>query len=115
MHGRKKDRTGELVEFITQDGFVKNYFTPGCFYCVETICAPCGVVIAWAKFDRAESPTNILNFLADVYPNEPSRPDYICIDKTCQVLHTAISNGSWETTWQKTSRFIVDAYHYQNH
>ena len=55
-----------------QEGFVKNYFTPGCFYCIETICAPCGVVIAWAKFDKAESPTNILNFLANVYPNELS-------------------------------------------
>jgi len=98
-----------------QEGFVKNYFTPGRFYCVETICAPCGVVIAWAKFDKAESPTNILNFLANVYPNEPSRPDYICIDKACQVLRTAIANGSWETTWKNTSRFIVDAYHYQNH
>ena len=25
----------------------KNYFSPSRFYCVETICAPCGVVIAW--------------------------------------------------------------------
>ena len=99
----------------TRVGFVKNYFTPGHFYCVETICAPCGVVIAWAKFDKSESPTNILNFLAKVYPNELLRPDYICIDKACQVLCTAIANHSWETTWKNTSRFIVDAYHYQNH
>src|SRR4029077_12845547 len=35
----------------------KNYFTAPSFYCVETICAPCGVVIAWAKFPKAESPT----------------------------------------------------------
>lgn len=38
-----------------------NYFTSRRFYCVETICAPCGVVIAWAKFANAESPTNILH------------------------------------------------------
>ena len=49
-----------------------NYFTPCRFYCVETICAPCGVVIAWAKFAKAESPTNILQFLASVYPTEDS-------------------------------------------
>jgi hypothetical protein len=49
-----------------------NYFTPNHFYCVETICAPCGVVIAWAKFAKAESPTNILNFLESVYPTEES-------------------------------------------
>ena len=40
----------------------KNYFTPHRFYCIETICAPCGVVIAWAKFAKSESPTNILSF-----------------------------------------------------
>ncbi|KIJ94076.1 hypothetical protein K443DRAFT_111106, partial [Laccaria amethystina LaAM-08-1] len=52
-----------------------NFFSPSHFYCVETICAPCGVIIAWAKFDQSESPTNILNFLGSVYPTEESRPD----------------------------------------
>jgi hypothetical protein len=37
-----------------------SYFKAPQFYCVETICAPCGVVIAWTKFAKAESPTNIL-------------------------------------------------------
>ncbi|KAF8879972.1 hypothetical protein CPB84DRAFT_1817361 [Gymnopilus junonius] len=84
-----------------------NYFSPGCYYCVETICAPCGVIIAWTKFAHSESTTNILNFLASVYPTQDSWPDYICINKACQVLATAVINGSWE--------FIVDAYHYINH
>ncbi|KAF8876467.1 hypothetical protein BD779DRAFT_1412368, partial [Infundibulicybe gibba] len=91
-----------------------NYFGPSRFYCVETICAPCGVVIAWTKFDKAESPTNILQFLEDVYPTEESRPAYICIDKACLVLRTSIANKSWEM-WSRTSRFIVDSYHYINH
>ena len=91
-----------------------NYFTPQRFYCVETICAPCGVVIAWAKFANAESPTNILQFLEATYPTEESGPDYICIDKGCQLLCSAIANGSWEM-WKKTSWFIVDSYHYNNH
>ena len=92
----------------------KHYFGPAKYYCVETVCAPCGVVIAWTKFDKSESPTNILNFLESVYPTEESRPAYICIDKACQVLRTAISNGSWNI-WKKTTCFIVDAYHYINH
>ena len=29
-----------------------NYFVAPRFYCVETVCAPCGVVIAWTKFDK---------------------------------------------------------------
>jgi hypothetical protein len=92
----------------------KNYFSPNRFYCVETICAPCGTVIAWAKFAKSESPTHILDFLARVYPTEESRPDYICIDKACLVLRTSIRNGSWEE-WKKTTRLIVDAFHYKNH
>ncbi|KAF8872623.1 hypothetical protein BD779DRAFT_1477443 [Infundibulicybe gibba] len=71
-------------------------------------------LIAWTKFDKAESPTNILQFLEDVYPTEESRPAYICIDKACLVLRTSIANKSWEM-WSRTSRFIVDSYHYINH
>ena len=92
-----------------------HYFSPSQFYCVETITAPCGVVIAWAKFPKSESPTNILNFLESVYPTAESCPDYICIDKACLVLRTAISNGSWDRIWKHTTRFIVDSYHYINH
>jgi len=92
----------------------KNYFSPNRFYCVETICAPCGTVIAWTKFAKSESPTHILEFLARVYPTEESRPAYICIDKACQILRTSISNGSWDE-WKKTTRIIVDAFHYKNH
>jgi hypothetical protein len=91
-----------------------NYFVPPRFYCVETICAPCGAVHAWTLFDIAESPTHILNFLEAVFPTADVRPDYVCIDKGCQVLRTAISNKSWNV-WKQTTRFIVDSYHYINH
>ena len=81
----------------------KNYFSAKRFYCVETICAPCGVVVAWTKFDKSESPAQILIFLESVYPTEESRPDYVCIDKACIVLHTSITNGSWENEWKKNN------------
>lgn len=104
------DETPENEEDIQRT----HYFSPSWFYCIETICAPCGVVIAWAKFAKSESPTNILRFLESVYPTEISRPDYVCIDKGCAVLCTSISNGSWNS-WKNTTRFIVDSYHYINH
>jgi hypothetical protein len=59
-----------------------NYFVAPCFY----YCAPCGVVIAWTKFAKAESPINILNFLDSVYPTSELQPNYICINKACMVL-----------------------------
>jgi hypothetical protein len=92
----------------------KHYFSPARFYCVETLCAPCGVVIAWTKFAKSESPTKILKFLKDTYPDKNTRPDYVCIDKACLVLKTSLSNGSWEE-WKETTRLIVDAFHYCNH
>ena len=46
---------------------------------------------------------------------EDSKPDYICIDKACLVLHMAIANGSWNHTWEKTTLFVVDSYHYIDH
>jgi hypothetical protein len=55
-----------------------------------------------------------LNFLEQVYPDEEDWPDYICIDKACMVVRTAITNGKWNE-WKQTSRFIVDMYHYVNH
>ena len=79
-----------------------NYFVPPHFYCVETLCAPCGAVHAWTLFDKSESPTQILGFLNAVYPTPDVRPDYICIDKGCKVLRTAIVNGSWDV-WKETS------------
>ena len=33
-----------------------NHFVPPHFYCVETICAPCGAVHAWTLFDKPEFP-----------------------------------------------------------
>ena len=92
----------------------KTYFVAPHFYCVETATAACGVVHGWGKFAKAESPTNILNFLEKVYPTESSWPDYICIDKACTVLRHAVASGKWDA-WKKTTRFVVDSYHYINH
>ena len=92
----------------------KNYFSPNRFYCVETLCAPCGTVIAWTKFAKSESPTKIMKFLNSVYPTNESQPAYICIDKACTVLKYIIGNSAY-ADWLQTTRFIVDSYHYINH
>ena len=71
-------------------------------------------MIAWTKFDKSESPTKILDFLETIYPHIESQPSYVCIDKACLVLQISMANGSWEE-WEKTTHFIVDAYHYTNY
>ncbi|KDQ25339.1 hypothetical protein PLEOSDRAFT_1046294 [Pleurotus ostreatus PC15] len=120
----------ELVKMVVMDGIVmgprhcaidensgtsyKNYFSAPRFYCVETLCAPCGVVIAWKKFAKSESPTKIVKFLEEVYPTPESKPSYVCIDKACVVLRHIVKQGDWPK-WEDTTRFIVDSYHYINH
>ncbi|KAF8988992.1 hypothetical protein BDQ17DRAFT_1257340 [Cyathus striatus] len=91
-----------------------NYFTAPRFYCVETICAPCGVVIAWTKFVKSEGAAQIMDFLEDVYPTQESRPSYVCIDKACVVLKYLINSHNWNI-WKTSTRFVVDSYHYINH
>ena len=93
----------------------KNYFSPNRWYCVETMCAPCGVVLAWTKFAKSESPSNILSWLQEVYPLQEDRPAYICIDKACQVMKTAVINRVFWQEWKNTTRFIVDSFYYNNH
>jgi hypothetical protein len=92
----------------------KHFFGPATFYCVETICNPCGVVEAWAKFAKSESESNILAFINKIYPTKESRPDYICIDKGCRLLKHIVAQGLWDE-WSETTRIIVDSYHYQTH
>ena len=52
--------------------------------------------MAWTKFAAAESQTNILNWLTDVYPTIESWPSFICIDKACLIMKTAVTNKSWD-------------------
>jgi len=59
-------------------------------------------------------PCKAMAHTQQVYPTSELQPNYICIDKACRILRTAISNGSWNT-WKQTSRFVVDSYHYINH
>jgi hypothetical protein len=73
----------------------KHYLSPNCFYCVETVCAPCGAVIAWTKFAKSESPNKIMNFLNHLYPAQVSRPAYICIDNACTVLKFIAKNDAY--------------------
>ncbi|KAF9496404.1 hypothetical protein BDN71DRAFT_1505718 [Pleurotus eryngii] len=91
-----------------------NYFSASRFYCVETLCAPYGVVIAWHKFAKAEGVAKILQFFEDIYSNTHFCPSYIAIDKGCALLKHIVKQGHWHA-WEPTTWIIVDSYHYINH
>ncbi|KAF8986094.1 hypothetical protein BDQ17DRAFT_1393700 [Cyathus striatus] len=83
---------------------------PSKSYCVETLCAPCGVVIAWSKFMKSESPTDILRFINNVYPTPESCPAYFCIDKACVVLHTVANQEEYHELLETTSDRLCQGY-----
>lgn len=91
-----------------------HYFLPGRFYCVELMTNPCGVPVAFALFDRSESPTKIIDFIELHHPTPQSKSAYYCVDKACMVLRRLVTLRKWEE-WKKTSRLVVDSYHYVNH
>ncbi|KAJ8689057.1 hypothetical protein PTI98_013121 [Pleurotus ostreatus] len=107
------DLAEQEVEQVSGSKY-NNYFSAPRFYCVETICAPCGVVIAWRKFAKSEGVAKILQLLEDVYPDPASRPSYIAIDKGCALLKHIVRQGHWPA-WEPTTHIIVDSYHYINH
>ncbi|KAF8999973.1 hypothetical protein BDQ17DRAFT_1391396 [Cyathus striatus] len=112
-YNQKEERSQTLPNATTTPAH-DNYFVAPRFYCVETICAPCGVVIAWAKFVKAEGESQIIDFLEFVYPTPNVRPSYVCIDKACMVLRHLITSRDWNI-WKTTTRFVVDSFHYINH
>ncbi|KAF9488929.1 hypothetical protein BDN71DRAFT_1484993 [Pleurotus eryngii] len=110
---------GGEVEAVEHDNLEEqeveeNYFFAPRSYCMETICAPCGVVLAWCKFAKAEGVAKILKFLEDVYPDSASCPSYIAIDKGCALLKHIVRQGHW-IAWEPTTCIIVDSYHCINH
>ncbi|KAF9487308.1 hypothetical protein BDN71DRAFT_1514096 [Pleurotus eryngii] len=81
-HDNLEDQEVEEVS----DTKYQNYFSAPRYYYMKTICAPCGVVLAWHKFAKAEGVAKILKFLEDVYPDSASCSSYIAIDKGCALL-----------------------------
>jgi len=78
------------------------------FYCIETICAPCGWWLHGLICQIWISNQYLVLFGISI-PNRDILPGLCVYCKGCAVLHTSIANGSWES-WKNTTRFIVDSY-----
>ena len=50
----------------------KHFFSLAQAYCIKSVAAPCGFVIAWTNHHKFESPTNIFNYLETNYPTPES-------------------------------------------
>jgi hypothetical protein len=72
---------------------------------------PCGVVIGLAKFAKAESPTNILDFLEEEVNSDNQIMYGLTKHVLCFVMLLQVEDGRNS----RTQQFIVDLYHYINH
>jgi len=95
---------------------VKHTFQAARVYCVQLLTWSCGVPVAYDKLYKSESETQVFAFLEKVWPDELAycRPDYFAYDRACFLLRHLVTSHV-ESRWLRSTRFIVDAWHYIGH
>ncbi|KAJ7982836.1 hypothetical protein DFH06DRAFT_1466836 [Mycena polygramma] len=94
---------------------VVHTFKAKTIYCLQTMQWACGFPIGWGKCYRAESASQVLSFIDKIWGNNPnSRPAFIVYDKACELLRHIVTQDV-DNLWIKSTKFIVDAWHYIGH
>ncbi|KAJ7742763.1 hypothetical protein B0H14DRAFT_3117558 [Mycena olivaceomarginata] len=94
---------------------VSHTFRAGTTYCLQTIQWSCRCPIAWGKCYRSESSSQVLAFLNRTWEHHPnSKPSFIAYDDACNFLRHIVTQDA-NSPWIRTTKFIVDAWHYIGH
>ncbi|EKM48949.1 uncharacterized protein PHACADRAFT_107890, partial [Phanerochaete carnosa HHB-10118-sp] len=84
-------------------------------YCIETVQWSCGMPIGWGKCYKSESTPQVLSIMNRIWEdNFDLRPSFLCYDDACDLLRHIVTQNV-EDPWLKSTKFIVDAFHYVNH
>ncbi|KAJ7128728.1 hypothetical protein C8R44DRAFT_615596 [Mycena epipterygia] len=84
-------------------------------YCLQTVQWSCGCPIGWGKCYRSESSSQVLKIIDNIWASHPeSRPGFIAYDDACNLLRHLITQNP-NSSWIKSTKFIVDAWHYIGH
>jgi hypothetical protein len=104
---------------VQWDTAVKHYWQAHYIKVVEIAIMACGTPLSHTKFLLAEGTNNIAHFMNDIWPpNHPEQwPNYLAVDKGCQVMTTLDTRGELLTTggWYSTTKLKVDPWHYNGH
>ncbi|KAL8286135.1 hypothetical protein RQP46_004623 [Phenoliferia psychrophenolica] len=84
---------------------------------------PCGVPVSMMRMHDSEADSESVRLLEETFaaidpskPPEDNRPSLIAFDRWCKVLAHLITSGKWfDDGWDKTTRGIVDGFHYLGH
>ncbi|KAJ7658550.1 hypothetical protein B0H17DRAFT_1163241 [Mycena rosella] len=84
-------------------------------YCLQTIQWACGCPIRWGKCYTSESSSQVLSFINRVWENHAdSKPSFIAYDDACNLLGHIVTQDP-HSHWIRTTKFIVDSWHYIGH
>lgn len=84
-------------------------------YCVQTLQWACGMPIGWGKCYRSESSPQVLAILNRIWDNNKTlRPGFIGYDDACDLLRHIVTQNP-DDSWIKTTKFVVDSWHYIGH
>ncbi|GJE96350.1 hypothetical protein PsYK624_125450 [Phanerochaete sordida] len=84
-------------------------------YCVETVQWACGMPIGWGKCYRSESTPQVLSIMNRIWDGHDNlRPSFLAYDDACDLLRHIVTQNA-NDSWLKTTKYIVDAFHYINH
>lgn len=94
---------------------VVHVFRARSIYCIETIQWACGMPVGWGKCYKSESAPQILDFLNSIWrDNEELRPSFVTYDDACDLLRHIVTQDPRDS-WLKSTKFVVDAWHYIGH
>ena len=75
----------------------------------------CGVPIGWGKCYKSESLPQVLVIIDRIWSSHPEfRPSFLAYDDACDLLRHIVTQNQ-EDLWLKSTKFIVDAWHYIGH
>ncbi|KAJ7126663.1 hypothetical protein C8R46DRAFT_926922 [Mycena filopes] len=94
---------------------VVHTFKAKSIYCLQTVQWACGMPIGWGKCYRSESTPQVLAILNEIWKDHPeSRPSFMVYDRACDLLRHIVTQNP-NDLWLRTTKFIVDAWHYIGH
>ncbi|KAJ7347200.1 hypothetical protein DFH08DRAFT_1001888, partial [Mycena albidolilacea] len=94
---------------------VAHTFRAKSIYCLQTVQWACGFPIGWGKCYRSESPPQVLAILDRIWLDHPqSKPSFVAYDDACSLLRHIVTQDP-HSAWLRTTKFVVDAWHYIGH
>ena len=99
----------------TEGNQVVHTFRARSVYCLQTVQWACGIPIGWGKCYNAESSPQVLAILKSIWQGQDDfRPSFIAYDDACDLLRHIVTQDARDP-WLRTTKFIVDAWHYIGH